>query len=139
VLWDLARGAPAVASARLTRAAHDLERAAALRPEWALPWADLGWIRFGLGDRAGAAQAFGRAVEVAPAHAAVGLARADFLWQAGELDLALGELRRVRLHNRDVSLASVVARARGWTSDFRKLELLCLTADETRELGSMLK
>jgi O-antigen ligase len=60
-------------------AQSDLERALRLRPAWAEAWAELGWARAGRGDRAGAVEAFDRAVSLDPTHRGIAAARAEFL------------------------------------------------------------
>jgi cytochrome c-type biogenesis protein CcmH/NrfG len=50
-----------------------------LRPAWAEAWAELGWARAGRGDRAGAVEAFDRAVSLDPTHRGIATARAEFL------------------------------------------------------------
>ena len=66
----------------LAWAEADLRRAIALRPLWAEPWAELGWVRHARGDAGGAHDAFERAAALDPTHIGLARARADFLASA---------------------------------------------------------
>ncbi len=56
---------------RLAPAQQDLARALRLRPAWGEAWADLAWVRFSKGDRAGAIQAMERAERLDPTHVGI--------------------------------------------------------------------
>jgi O-antigen ligase len=60
-------------------AREDLEQAIRLRPRWAEPWAELGWVHYARGERRDAEASFQRASALDPTHAGLALAQAEFL------------------------------------------------------------
>lgn len=80
---------------RLRTAEQDLTRALQLRPQWAVPWAELGWTRLLRGDGAGALNDVTRARELDPTQLGIGFARAHVLRWNGDVPGAIAELGRV--------------------------------------------
>jgi O-antigen ligase len=97
--WSLARGNPVVTRFRFAQAVSDVEASVRLRPAWSDAWANLGWLRFLVGDTPGARVAFDRALALDPTRMSIGLARADFFSGLGEPDRVVQELIRLHRYN----------------------------------------
>jgi tetratricopeptide (TPR) repeat protein len=117
--WWLARGVPDLVRFRVEGARSDLEKAVRLRAAWGDAWSDLGSVRQILGDTDGAKQAFDRAVELDPASARTGQARAEFFFATGNKEKGLEELRRIRRYNPQWSLDLARSLAARWGEGFK--------------------
>jgi O-antigen ligase len=114
---DLARRVGGFEGRRLERARRDLERAVALRPQWAEVWADLGWTHYLAGDATAAERALDRARDLDPTHLSIGAARGQFYATAGREEAAIEEIRRLREMNPQWPVQAARAMARRWTED----------------------
>jgi Flp pilus assembly protein TadD len=77
----------------LAEAIAQLEGAVAARPDDAASWHDLGILRFQQGDAAGAAEALGRAKQLAPRDVRPRTALAALYWQRRDYPAATAEYR----------------------------------------------